>query len=289
MRSMTGFGRGEATEGNWNLTVELTGVNRKQIDIAINLPNRLSELESDVRKQISAAISRGRINARVNLENANSGASQLSVDEALAEEYVAAAKKLLGSDTEISPADLFRAPGIFRLEDASVESTEMRAPLQTALEKALRDLAAMQEKEGAHLREDLESRIDTIESEFSEIGKIGPSVVEHYRNSLFKRLKDSGLENLDLDDDRVMREIGIFAERCDISEELTRIASHIAQFREYFVSEESIGRPLDFLCQELNREFNTIGSKANDAAIAQRIVNAKTELEKIREQVQNVQ
>ncbi len=286
---MTGFGRGEATEGHWTLTVELSGVNRKQIDIAISLPNRLNDLEGDVRKQITASVSRGRINARIMLDNASSGDNQLSVDENLAGEYIAAAKKLLGDDVEISAGDLFRAPGIFSLEDATVESTELREPLQRAVAAAMGDLSAMQKNEGAHLRLDLESRLNTIESEIAALSDVGRTVVENYRKSLFKRLQDSGLENLDLNDDRILREIGLFAEKCDISEELTRIDSHISQFRTYFASDESVGRPLDFLCQELNREFNTIGSKANDAGIAQRIVNAKTELEKIREQVQNVQ
>ncbi|MGY8643470.1 MAG: YicC/YloC family endoribonuclease [Verrucomicrobiales bacterium] len=289
MRSMTGFGRGEATEGQWTLTVELSGVNRKQIDLAINLPHRLNELEGDVRKQLTAAISRGRINARIVLTNGESGESQLSIDESLAAEYAAAAKALLGSDAEVTASDLFRAPGVFRVEDASVEPTELRGTLTAAVESALSELSAMQEVEGAHLREDLENRINTIESEIGFVSEIGPSVVEHYRKSLFKRLRDGGLEGLDLDDERVLREIGIFAEKSDISEELTRIASHVTQFRNYFSSDEPVGRPLDFLCQELNREFNTIGSKANDAGIAQRIVNAKTELEKIREQVQNVE
>ena len=286
---MTGFGRGEANEGNWTLSVELSGVNRKQIDISINLPGKLSELETQVRKQISNAISRGRINARITLENGNQTSSRLTVDQALADEYVAAAKSLLGETTEVTASDLFRAPGIFRIEDAAVEVDDVKNALESAINDAIEEMAAMQEKEGAHLREDLEARIATIEQEIAVVQEHGRNIVDHYRKSLFKRLADSGLENLDLDDERVMREIALFAERCDVSEETTRIASHIAQFREYFASSEPVGRPLDFLCQELNREFNTIGSKANDAGIAQRIVNAKTELEKIREQVQNVQ
>ncbi|NNE92066.1 MAG: YicC family protein [Verrucomicrobiales bacterium] len=289
MRSMTGFGRGDATSGNWTVTVELSGVNRKQVDISVNLPNRLSELEPETRKLLGAAISRGRINARILLDHGGIGDTRLEVDEALAAEYVAAAKKLLSEEVEICPADLYRAPGVFKIEDITPEPEELRDPLHEALAGALDELSTMQEKEGANLREDLEARIDTIESEIDGVRDHSRTVVENYRANLFKRLSESGLENLDLDDERVLREIGIFAERSDISEELTRIDSHLGQFRNYFASDEPVGRPLDFLCQELNREFNTIGSKANDAGIAQRIVNAKTELEKIREQVQNVQ
>jgi uncharacterized protein (TIGR00255 family) len=146
----------------------------------------------------------------------------------------------------------------------------------------------MQTQEGEHLRADLIARLNTIEEEARQIAKLSPKVPAAHRENLMKRLRESGLE-VDLDDDRVLKEIGLFADRCDISEELTRIDSHLAQFRTYLENDEPVGRSLDFLCQEFNRELNTIGSKANDADIAQGIVRSKTELEKIREQVQNVQ
>ena len=146
----------------------------------------------------------------------------------------------------------------------------------------------MQQQEGEHLRSDLLARIENIVAEVSKIEKLAPTVKESYRDSLHTRLAEAGLD-VDLNDERLLREIGIFAERCDISEEITRIESHVTQFRSYIESDDPAGRPLDFLCQEFNRELNTIGSKANDAAIAQGVVNSKTELEKIREQVQNIQ
>ena len=291
MRSMTGFGRGEAAAHGWLTVVELSGVNRKQIDISINLPGALSELEPELRRTISETISRGRVNARFNLTHTESGDNQLAFDEALATQYIEAARKLAqstGVETRLTAADLFRAPGVFRVEESKPEVEEVQESVTRALQLALDALTEMQEREGAHLQEDLEERLGKIESEISGVGSHARVVVENYRKSLFTRLNESGLE-IDLDDDRVMREIGIFAERSDISEELTRIDSHISQFRQYFSSKEPVGRALDFLCQELNRELNTIGSKANDASIAQSIVNAKTELEKIREQVQNAQ
>lgn len=291
MKSMTGYGHGEAQDETWQVSVELTGVNRKQTDIAVNLPGRLGDLEPDVRRRIGDRISRGRINARCTLERRGTDASALQVDESLARQYVEAARKVseaTGADLRIAAADLFRAPGVFRMEETSADPEALKELVIRAVDAALTQLVTMQEEEGRHLKTDLEARLQTIAEEIAAVREQAPEVVSTYRKSLFTRLQGAGLA-LDLDDDRVLREIGLFAERSDISEELTRIASHLQQFRRYFESREPAGRPLDFLCQELNREFNTIGSKANDAAIAQRIVNTKTELEKIREQVQNVQ
>tara|TARA_R110002096_G_scaffold40688_15_gene110383 strand:- start:1331 stop:2197 length:867 start_codon:yes stop_codon:yes gene_type:complete len=288
---MTGFGRGDSTTDGWKVEVELSGVNRKQIDIAINLPNALLELESDVRKRISESISRGRIGVRVNLSQGGASESHLTYDAKLAGEYVEAAKSLsasTGIETRITAADLFRAPGLFRIEETLADPSDLRGPLFKAIDGALSQLISMQEQEGEHLRSDLLTRIDAIIEEADKIKELAPLVKDSFRKNLHSRLQESGLD-IDLGDERLLREIGIFAEKSDITEELTRIDSHVSQFRTYIASDEPVGRPLDFLCQEFNRELNTIGSKANHAAIAQGVVNAKTELEKIREQVQNVQ
>ena len=288
---MTGFGHGEATDETWKASAELSGVNRKQTDISVNLPTRLGELEPEVRRQVSERISRGRVNVRISLERCDGQEGALLVDEALAQRYVEAARRVsetTGAEVRIAAADLFRAPGVFRMEESFAEADTVRDLVRQSLEIGLSRLIAMQEEEGTHLQSDLQARLEVIAENVAGVKERSPRVVEGYRKNLFARLESAGLE-IDLDDERVLREIGLFAERSDIAEELTRIASHLNQFRRYFESTEPVGRPLDFLCQELNREFNTIGSKANDAEIAQRIVQAKTELEKIREQVQNVQ
>ncbi|MCH1409399.1 MAG: YicC family protein [Verrucomicrobiales bacterium] len=291
MRSMTGFGRGEATVDQWKINVELSGVNRKQIDVSVNLPSALVELEGDLRRTVTESISRGRVTVRVNLEHTGNRAAELAFDEELARQYIEAAKTLsaLGEiETRLTAADLFRAPGLFRLEDSEVDASDLRDTLLEAVGDGLNRLSEMQTQEGEHLRADLIARLNTIEEEARQIAELSPKVPAAHRENLMKRLRESGLE-VDLDDDRVLKEIGLFADRCDISEELTRIDSHLAQFRTYLENDEPVGRSLDFLCQEFNRELNTIGSKANDADIAQGIVRSKTELEKIREQVQNVQ
>lgn len=288
---MTGFGRGEAAANGWKIEIELSAVNRKQSDINVNLPGSLIELEAEVRRLIGEAISRGRVNARINLNREGGSVSQLSFDEGLAGQYVESVKAFAekaGIDTQIGAADLFRAPGVFKLDDARVSADQVKDGIFSALAESIVQLIKMQEEEGAHLHDDLCNRINQIESCVAIVKEFAPNVPASYRENLLKRLNESGID-CDFSDDRILREIALFAERCDITEELTRIDHHIAQFRKYFESEEPTGRPLDFLCQELNRELNTIGSKANHPRIAQEIVNAKTELEKFREQVQNVQ
>ncbi len=288
---MTGFGRGDATINGWRVDVELSGVNRKQADISVNLPSALLELESEARAILANAISRGRVGARITLTHTDESENRLIFDQALARQYVAAAKLIAtesGIDTRITAADLFRAPGIFKIDESGADPAEVREVLFVALEAALAQMIKMQSVEGAHLRADLEARTDSIARSVAEIRELAPLVSPAHRQALLKRLSESGLE-LDLDDERLLREIALFAERCDVTEELTRLDSHLSVFRTYLASDEPMGRPLDFLCQEINRELNTIGSKANDAAIARNVVQAKTELEKTREQVQNVQ
>ncbi len=291
MRSMTGYGRGDAAADGWRLEVELSGVNRKQADLSVNLPAALLELEGEARNLLAKSVSRGRVVAKVSLSRDGAGGSRLLFDEELARQYLAAAKRIageVGMDASHAAADLFRAPGVFRIDESGVDPDEVRGALLEALTAALAQLERMQRDEGAHLRGDLQARLDTIVAEVAAIRRLAPNVAEAYRRNLVKRLAESGLV-LDLDDERLLREIALFAERCDITEELTRLDSHVSLFRVYLASEEPMGRSLDFLCQEFHRELNTVGSKANDATIARHVVNAKTELEKIREQVQNVQ
>jgi len=278
---MTGFGRGEAAANGWRVEVELSGVNRKQADISVSLPAALMELEAEARNLLVKAVSRGRIGAKITLSHTDASENRLILDEALARAYISAAKRLsieAGIDTRITAADLFRAPGIFKIDELGASPDEVRDALMTALERALSQLVRMQKEEGAHLRADLEARLDSIVLEIEEIALLAPLVPVGHRQNLMKRLSETGLD-FNLDDERLIREIALFAERCDVTEELTRLASHFALLRRYLASDEPMGRNLDFLCQEINRELNTIGSKANDAGIARCVVNSKTELE----------
>ena len=291
MKSMTGFGCGEALNDDLIYRVEVASVNRKQADIVVNLPRELSALDSRIRKQVSEVVSRGRINVGISLKSPESMGGSLSINLPLAEEYSAAIAKLeehLGLNGLVSRFDPGRAPGVIQLGETLPEPEDAWPFVEKALKESLSKLLEMRSTEGAHLKSDLESRLATLKGFLQQIAEQAPSVVQRYRENLIKRLDSAGIE-LNLDDERLIKEIGLFADRCDISEEITRLESHFAQCHKYFTSNEAVGRPLDFLIQEMGREINTIGSKANDASIAQIIVESKTELEKIREQIQNIE
>jgi len=291
MKSMTGFGCGEALNDDLIYRVEVASVNRKQADIVVNLPRELSALDSRIRKQVSEVVSRGRINVGISLKSGEAQGGSLSINLPLAEEYTAAIAKLeerLGLNGLVSRFDPSRAPGVIQLGETLPEPEDAWPFVQKALKESLSKLLEMRSTEGAHLKSDLESRLAALKGFLQQISEQAPSVVKRYRDNLIKRLDSADIE-LNLDDERLIKEIGLFADRCDISEEVTRLESHFAQCHKYFKSDEAVGRPLDFLIQEMGREINTIGSKANDASIAQIIVESKTELEKIREQIQNIE
>lgn len=289
---MTGFGRGTHTTQTSLANVEASSINRKQIEIIANLPRPLLSLESSIRQATLPHISRGRIQISVKLEKPDASASPIRVNTALATSFETAFTQLsetIGRPLIPTPTDFLRQPGILEtgeLHDIDPETAWLA--IAPALHQALKNLNTMRASEGSHLRADLLERLATLRELTATILTHAPHRPTHQRDLLLKRLADLGLP-LDLSDERLLREIALFADRCDISEEITRLHSHFGKFQEYTSSGEAVGRSLDFLCQELFREFNTIGSKANHALIAQTIVEAKTELEKIREQVQNIE
>ena len=291
MQSMTGFGRGSSSSDQGSANIEVSGVNRKQAEVIIQGMRDFAELEARIRKQALASISRGRLQISIQLEPADGASQGVVVDPHQAKAFEAAFSELsevLGREIRPVAGDFIKAPGIIRLEDKGLDEETGWQLIEQALKQALKQFFEMRGREGEELAADLRSRLATIRGLRAEIGDCAPARPERYRAMLLKRLSDAGLE-LDLSDEKVQREVALFADRCDISEELTRLDAHFAAFDEFIASNDPVGRPLDFLCQELNREFNTIGSKASDALIAQKVVAAKTELEKIREQVQNVE
>ncbi len=248
-------------------------------------------LEGRIRKTVLATVSRGRIQVSINLDRAQGTAATIQLDAALARAFHNAfidLGKTVGHALLPTASDYLRQPGIIMLGNGEIDSEHAWLAIEPALKDALAALASMRESEGRHLKEDFLTRIDTLLSFTAKIADDAPGRPVRQRELLAKRLREAGLD-LDPADERVAKELALFADRCDVSEELTRLDSHFAKFREYLGAAEAPGRALDFLCQEMFREFNTIGSKANDAGIAQTIVEAKTELEKIREQVQNVE
>lgn len=291
MHSMTGFGRGSATTDEGTATVEISCVNRKQAEIVVLGARELLELEPRIRKAVLTTISRGRVQITIQFETPPGKGAPSRVDLKRVDALQAAFNAIsirLGRAVHLEAADFLRTPGVVELADSTPSPDVAWLAIESALEAAIEQVLEMRAAEGADLARDLRSRLRTLEELALAIAALAPARPERYRELLLKRLRDAKLE-LDLADERVVREIAIFADRCDISEETTRLESHFRKFREYMADSEPAGRPLDFLCQEIHREFNTIGSKAYDAAIAQHVVEAKTELEKIREQVQNIE
>lgn len=291
MQSMTGFGRGSSATEQWHANVEIGSVNRKQAEVVVLVPRELSELEGRVRKAVLGVASRGRIQVAITIERAQGASAAIRVDAALAHAFHDAfieLGKTVGHPLLPTASDYLRQPGIVSLGGLEIDAEQAWLAIEPALKDALTGLVAMRTSEGDHLKADFLARLGTLVSFTEKIAADAPQRLVRQRDLLAKRLRDAGLD-LDPSDERVVKELALFADRCDVSEELTRLDSHFTKFREYLDAAEPPGRALDFLCQELFREFNTIGSKANDAGIAQVIVEAKTELEKIREQVQNVE
>lgn len=297
MKSMTGFGSGDSAGEDRACRVEISSVNRKQLDISVTLPRELMALEKPVRALVVEHITRGRVSVRVAFESlvGKDPPVRMRFNRELARQYVAALAEIddeingdSGTSSTSGAASVLRAPGVVELEEEPL-ATESAWPLvEEAFAKAEAGWSEMRVREGQNLAKMLEDSVAVIGRVVAQIQARAPEVVEYHREALHRRLREASLA-IDLDDERLVREMGLFADRCDISEETTRLKSHLEQFDTYFEKTEAVGRPLDFLAQEMNREFNTIGSKANDARLAQRVVEGKTEVERVREQMQNVE
>jgi len=288
---MTGYGRGECSQRGFKVTVEISSVNRKQTEIAVNLPRELEVLEAQIRDEINRRVARGRLTLRVSV-HASEAAAQMRINAPLARSY---AKELRALAKSLHLADgvtldmLARAPGVLQPAEEITEAEELWPATEKALDAALGVLLKMREREGAFLARDLKRRVAHMRAGVRRVREQAPRVTERYRAQLLARIKAAGLQAPGLEDERLVKEVFYFADRSDVSEELTRLQSHFQQFDDCVKSAEPIGRTLDFLAQEINREVNTLGSKANDSAISREVVLLKAELEKFREQVQNVE
>jgi uncharacterized protein (TIGR00255 family) len=275
------------------VTVELSSVNRKQSEISVNLPRDLEVLEAQIREEVNRRLARGRITVRVTLHAAEGReAARVQINTGLAEAYVRELRKAakhLELSGDVTVELLIRAPGVLEANSRVGDAEEFWPPVRKALEGALEMMLKMRAKEGAHLKKDLCDRIGTMRKSVARVRREAPLVQKRYREQLIERIKAAGLDELQIDEERVCKEVVFFADRSDISEELTRLQSHFQQFDDCVRSTDPVGRTLDFLAQEINREINTIGAKANDASISRDVVALKTELEKFREQAQNVE
>ena len=290
---MTGHGRGDCSRDGFKVTVEVSSVNRKQSEIAVNLPRELDSLEPRIRDEINRCVARGRLTAKISLHMGEKGYGERAlINAGLAKAYAKEIRKLardLKLDDSVSLDLVLRAPGVLQVEDPTWETETFWPAVEKALGQALKGLVAMRRREGTHLAEDLAVRVDSMRVALARIKVAAPLMVERYRDQLRERIRNAGLEIPAVEDERLAKEIIYFADRSDISEEVTRLESHFKQFEVCVKSKEPVGRTLDFLAQEMNREINTIGSKAADSQISREVVTLKADLEKFREQVQNVE
>lgn len=293
MKSMTGYGRGESSQDGYKIIVEVSSVNRKQSDITLNLPRDLEPLDARLRDEINRQVSRGKMTVRITWHASKKVApSQVCFNRELANFYAKEFRKLardLKLEGGLTLEILARAPGVLEADDSTGDAEHFWPPVEKALLRALGDLVKMRIREGSNLARDLQGRIRDMRQAVGRVEKQAPLVTQRYLEQLRERIARAGLELPAADDDRLQKEIVYFADRSDISEELTRLKSHFQQFDDCSKSSEPVGRTLDFLSQEMNREINTIGSKANDSLISREVVFLKTELERFREQVQNVE
>jgi uncharacterized protein (TIGR00255 family) len=292
LRSMTGHGRGMASSNGVKVEVELSSVNRKQMDVSVSLPRSLTALEPLIYEEIHKTLMRGRITGEVVIRfSTQARRKAVCVDDALAETYLAELRRTtrrLKLQDDFNGSILLNLPDVLRYEQPADTADKVWPIVSKALKAALKALVRMRTREGSVLQKDIERRFDKIVAALDRIKKQAPNVTKHYREKLRSRLKDAGF-TVETSDERVLRELALFADRSDITEEVTRFDSHIHQARQLMQSDETVGRSLDFLAQEMFREVNTMGSKANDSGILRDVVGLKAELERIREQVQNIE
>ena len=290
IKSMTGYGRGQAQIGGLSFSVEIKAVNHRYGDINIKAPRLLAALENDIKKMVSARLKRGKIDVFVSQDSSSKLMATPVVDEKISLAYVAAfqqLKKISGLSGDVGLEFLASQKDVLTFQDVEFATEDLQNCLSEALENALTALIEMREREGAATGEDIANRL-TMASQFvGKIEELAAKVPLEWQQKLKDRL--ARLQENGGDPQRVAQEIAIFADRCDISEEISRFYSHLEQFRSLMQQQEPVGRQMDFLVQELNREANTMGSKSNDAELTRHVVALKAELEKIREQVQNIE
>ena len=298
LKSMTGFGRGQYEDENFSVTVEMKTVNHRYNEVAIRLPRFLNPLEDKIRKTILKTVNRGRIDVFINADYTSSENCTLKVDKNLAAAYHKALQEVGAAigieELNINSAQevmyLSRCQDVINVKEGFFDVETVWPKVEQALKEALDNLVTMRETEGGNIYGDFIYRADLIAEKLTKIEERSPMVVEEYQAKLTDRLNNLLADhNITVEPERLLQEVAIFADRASITEEIVRLKSHIKQFKNIINSDQPVGRKLDFLIQEFNREANTIASKANDYTLAQIVVEIKAEIEKIREQIQNIE
>lgn len=291
MRSMTGYGKGAASSAGLTVTAEIKTVNHKFFDWNMKMPKGFLFVEDDAKKAVAGAVARGHVDLYLTVEKQTAEAGEYRTDAALARMYVDSARQLsetLGVPFDITASSLMKNPDIVTLSETEIDDETVRKVTLEAVSEAVSALVSMREREGAALAADLSEKLASIEASLEVVKKEAPRAVAEYRRKLRARI-DEALGQLPFDEARLATEVALFADKCAIDEEISRLGAHIAAMRALIASQGQVGRKLDFLVQEMNRETNTIGSKANDLAITERVLAMKNDIEKIREQAQNAE
>ncbi len=291
IKSMTGYGRCEEILSGKKISAEVKSVNHRYSDYSVKVPRSMLFLEEKVRKKASEYITRGKVDIYINIETYDGDDREVILNEALAKSYIEAAEKLrdtFGLKDDISTMSICRFSDIFKTERKEEDEDKLWADVGSVLEKALTAFTDMRKREGERIYHDLRARVDYMKETAQVIDENSPRVVADYKARLYEKIKDT-LEDRAVDEARLLTEVAIFADKVAINEETVRLASHFEEYYGILDSDEPAGRKLDFLIQEINREINTIGSKANDLFISKKVVDLKAELEKMREQIQNIE
>lgn len=291
-KSMTGFGIGEFKDQYYNLSVECKTINHKYLDINLRIPRKLSFLEDKLRFLIKDHLGRGRVDIFVKFETVTSVGSQLVYDAELAKQYYHILKNIksdFGLEEPISPVDIAKFPDVVKITEAEDDEEILWNMLSDAANKALENLCNMRIIEGKKLEKDILARADLLERSVCDLEKYTDTIEKEYKDKLYARISELLDDPKVVDEYRLAQEVAIYADKSNITEEIVRFKSHINQLRDTVTADESVGRKMDFLIQEMNREVNTMGSKSSDVSIANLVINMKAELEKIREQVQNIE
>lgn len=288
--SMTGFGRSRVESDSFSVNVEVKTVNHRFCEMNIRMPRQLLIIEDKMKKKLNQHIRRGRVEVYVSLEGEGTVTRKIHVDWKLIEEYyqfIKQAREKYGFEGNVTLQDLLNRSELLHIEESEAGNEELGNLVLTATEEAVRMLKQMRTAEGEELKKDLLASLSQLESNVTELQNYSPLVVQLYKERLSKRMQE--FVNGKIDEDRILTEVAVFADKADINEEIIRLRSHIGQFILTLNEKEPIGRKLDFLVQEMNREANTIGSKANDSTIAKKVVEIKSLLEKLKEQIQNIE
>ncbi len=294
LKSMTGYGNCEKLINGKKITVEIKAVNHRFCDYSIKLPRYCNFMEDRIRQTLTGKISRGKIDIYVSIENLDTADKRITVDLPLAKQYIDALKELntqFGITDDITVSGVAQFTDIFKTERCEEENEALWLAVKDVLDTASDEFVSMRSREGERIEADLKARIEYMKSLTKDIDTRWYDCVEEYRTRLYNKIKESleSLPTASVDEARVVTEVAIFADRIAVDEELVRLTSHFDEFYNIVNAKEPAGRKLDFLIQEINREINTIGSKANDASVAKKVVEFKAELEKLREQVQNIE